>query len=103
MSGHVVYMKIQTLDDVETEGKTVLMRADFNSPIDPTTRETTDSTRIRGHVETVNEFADAKLVVLAHQGRPGDSDFVTLEQQLVTPPLTAPNIQKGYIRSDKPS
>ena len=73
-------MKIQTLNDVETEGKTVLMRADFNSPIDPATGEITDSTRIRGHVETVNDLADAKLVILAHQGRPGDSDFVTLEQ-----------------------
>ncbi|MEA1943728.1 MAG: phosphoglycerate kinase [Euryarchaeota archaeon] len=73
-------MKIHTLDDIETSGKTVLMRADLNSPIDPATGEITDSTRIRGHVETVNDLVDAKLVILAHQGRPGDSDFVTLEQ-----------------------
>ena len=46
-------MKIQILDDVETEEKTVLMRADFNSSIDPATGAIIDNTRIRGHVETV--------------------------------------------------
>lgn len=55
--------------------------ANFNSPIDPATREITDSTRIRGDMETVNDLADAKLMILAHQGRPGDSDFVTPERR----------------------
>ncbi|MFQ6119407.1 MAG: phosphoglycerate kinase [Methanosarcinales archaeon] len=73
-------MNIKTLDDVETKGKTVLLRVDFNSPVDPVTKKITDITRIKRHVETIKDLEDSKLVILAHQGRPGDLDFITLEQ-----------------------
>jgi len=63
----VVYIKIQTLDDVETEGKTVLMRADLYSPIDPATREITDSTYNPRTDGNRNDLADAKLVILPYQ------------------------------------
>ncbi len=72
-----------TLDDVELEGKTVLVRVDFNSPIDVETKRILDETRIRTHGETtIRELVEksAKVVVLAHQGRPGEPDFVPLEQ-----------------------
>ncbi len=36
-----------TLDDLDLDGKTVLVRAEFNSPIDPQTKKITDDTRIR--------------------------------------------------------
>ncbi|MDI6846672.1 MAG: phosphoglycerate kinase [Candidatus Bathyarchaeia archaeon] len=72
-----------TLDDVALEGKTVLVRVDFNSPIDVETKKILDETRIRTHGETtIKELVEkgAKVVVLAHQGRPGEPDFVPLEQ-----------------------
>jgi len=72
-----------TLDDVELAGKTVLVRVDFNSPIDAETKKILDETRIRMHGETtIRELVDkgAKVVILAHQGRPGEPDFVPLEQ-----------------------
>jgi len=75
--------KLLTLDDVELEGKTVLVRVDFNSPIDVETKKVLDETRIKTHGETtIKELVEkgAKVVVLAHQGRPGEPDFIPLEQ-----------------------
>ena len=72
-----------TLDDVNVEGKTVLVRVDFNSPVNPETKKLLDDTRIRAHGETtLKELSEkgAKVVVLAHQGRPGDPDFIPLKQ-----------------------
>ena len=75
--------KLLTLDDVDVEGKTVLVRVDFNSPIDVETKKILDETRIRTHGETtIKELVQkgAKVVVLAHQGRPGEPDFTRLEE-----------------------
>lgn len=71
-----------TLDDVDVSGKTVLVRVDINSPIDPETKRVLDDTRIRLHAKTIKELVDkgAKVVVLAHQGRPGEPDFVPLKE-----------------------
>jgi len=75
--------KILTVDDFDFEGKTTLIRVDFNSPIDPETKKVLDDTRIKAHGETtIKELAQkgAKVVILAHQGRPGDPDFTPLKQ-----------------------
>ncbi|MCK4498368.1 phosphoglycerate kinase [Candidatus Bathyarchaeota archaeon] len=74
---------ILTLDDHSFQGKTVLVRVDFNSPIDPETKRILEDVRIRAHGETtLKELADmgAKVVVLAHQGRPGEADFIPLKE-----------------------
>ena len=74
-----------TLDDCDVQGKTVLVRVDFNAPIHPQTKEITDDTRIRAHAPTLGELAEhgGKVVVMAHQGRPGSSDFSTLQKHSV--------------------
>ncbi len=75
--------KFLTMNDYDFGGKTVLVRVDFNSPIDPQTKRILDDTRIRAHAETtIGELVrkDAKTVVLAHQGRPGSLDFTPLKQ-----------------------
>ena len=75
--------KILTMDDFDFKGKTALVRVDFNSPIDPETKKVLDDTRIKAHGETtIRELAEkgAKVVILAHQGRPGDPDFTPLKQ-----------------------
>lgn len=71
-----------TLDDLEIEGKTTLVRVDINSPVDPVTGIILDDTRIRLHAETIIELSSrgAKTVILAHQSRPGKNDFTTLSQ-----------------------
>ena len=63
--------------------KVVLVRVDFNSEIDPDTKEVTSDVRIRAHGEsTLKELAEkgAKTVVLAHQGRKGDPDYTPLKE-----------------------
>ncbi|HIE14493.1 TPA: phosphoglycerate kinase [Candidatus Bathyarchaeota archaeon] len=72
-----------TLDDFEVKDKVVLVRVDFNSPVDPATKKILDDTRIRAHGETtIKELSErgAKVVILAHQGRPGEPDFIPLKQ-----------------------
>lgn len=68
------------MDDFNFNGRKVLIRVDINSPIDPKTGAITDDTRIRSHAQTIQELLDkgAAVAILAHQGRPGDSDFTTL-------------------------
>jgi len=68
-----------TLDDVVTKGKTVFVRVDINSPLDPKTKQIIDDTRIRMTRYTLESLNDAKVVVGSHQGRPGDEDFTSLE------------------------
>jgi phosphoglycerate kinase len=71
------------MEDFDFKGKTVLVRVDFNSPVDPQTKRVLDDTRIRAHAETtIRELVEkgAKVVILAHQGRPGEPDFIPLYQ-----------------------
>jgi phosphoglycerate kinase len=68
-----------TLDDVKTSGRTVFVRVDMNSPLDPSGKKILDDTRIRMTRETLERLKDAKVVVGSHQGRPGDEDFTPLE------------------------
>lgn len=71
------------MNNFDFRNKTALVRVDFNSPIDPQTKKVLEDVRIRAHGETtIKELAQkgAKIVVLAHQGRPGEADFIPLEQ-----------------------
>ncbi|MCE4618462.1 MAG: phosphoglycerate kinase [Desulfurococcales archaeon] len=74
--------KIGTLDDINVEGKKVLLRVDINSPIDPKTGDILDDTRFRSHLETIETLIDQKaaVVIMSHQGRPTSSDFTRLDK-----------------------
>lgn len=69
-----------TLDDFDFTDKTVLLRVDINSPIDPTTKTILDDTRMRAIVPTIRDLEGAKIVILAHQSKPGKSDFTPLAE-----------------------
>jgi len=69
----------QTLDGLETEGKKVFLRVDINVPLDPSTHQILDDTRIRAIVPTIGELDDAAVVLGSHQSRPGKDDFTSLE------------------------
>ena len=71
-----------TLDDFNLENKTVLLRVDFNMPLDKKTLNILDTTRIDRALPTINELIkkNAKTVVIAHQGRQGSWDFINLEK-----------------------
>lgn len=64
-------MSFKTLDDIgDLTGKTVLVREDLNVPMQD--GAVTDDTRLRATIATLNELSDkgAKVLVLAHFGRP---------------------------------
>ena len=71
-----------TIDDYKLEGQTVILRIDINSSINPKNGNLLDDTRIKRHSATVKELAEmkAKVIILAHQSRPGKLDFVNLEK-----------------------
>jgi phosphoglycerate kinase len=67
----------KTLDDLDPE-QCVLVRLDLNSPVDEGVAQ--DNRRFERHAETVRDLADAghRVALMAHQGRPGDDDFISL-------------------------
>ena len=74
--------EFNTIDDFDVEDKTVLVRIDINAPVDPSSGIILDDTRLKLHAQTVKELSNkgAKVVLLAHQSRPGKKDFSTLAQ-----------------------
>ena len=71
-----------TIDDFEIDGKVIILRVDINSSVNPENGGILDNTRIKRHANTVKELSEkkAKIVILAHQSRPGKLDFVSLEK-----------------------
>ena len=71
-----------TLDNYNFKGKTAFVRVDLNSPVDEKTLAVEKGERISGHAETVRDLSNlgARVVVLAHQGRKGDYDCISLSQ-----------------------
>ena len=79
-------MEFFILDSFDLRGKTVILRVDINSPLDRETLELIDISRIEACVPTIRELTEkeAKVVVIAHQGRPGEWDFVPLKKHALT-------------------
>ncbi len=68
-----------TMDDFDLSDRTVLLRVDINSPINPATGQLLNDARIREHLTTIRELRRSKVALLAHQSRPGKDDFTSLE------------------------
>ncbi len=66
-----------TIDDFDIDDATILVRVDLNSPMDPD-GNILDDMRIRSHLVTLKDLENAKVVLLAHQSRPGKNDFTTM-------------------------
>ncbi len=60
-----------TIDDIELKGKRVLMRADFNVPLDEN-QNITDDRRITAALPTIETILEkgGKLILMSHLGRP---------------------------------
>jgi len=52
----------------------------MNCSVDPDTKMITDSSRIEAIRKTLKDLSKSKVVLMAHQGRPGSDDFISLEQ-----------------------
>ncbi len=66
------------LDDFNLRGKRVLLRLDINSPMDPISGQILDDSRMRAHVDTLDDLSGSKVIILAHQSKPGKKDFTNL-------------------------
>ena len=64
------FSRVRTVDGLDVKGKRVLVRVDFNVPMQD--GEVTDTTRITRVLPTVKQLANggAKVIVLSHLGRP---------------------------------
>jgi len=81
-------MPYRTLDDLKVAGKRVIVRVDFNVPIKD--GKVTDATRIDRVVPTLRELADkgARIVLLAHFGRPDGKIVSSMSLAPVAAPLS---------------
>ena len=80
----------KTLDDLDDiAGKRVLVRVDLNVPV--ADGEVTDTTRIERVAPTILELADkgAKVILLAHFGRPKDGPDPQFSLRIVAPAVEA--------------
>lgn len=71
---------MDSIEDIDLEGKRVLLRTDLNLPVED--GEPQKTVRFERYLETIEELSDrgAKTVVMAHQGRPARQDFLSLEK-----------------------
>lgn len=67
-----------TMDDVILDNKRVLVRVDFNSPMDPN-GNILDDKRVKSHLDTLKALEGCRVVLMAHQSRAGKKDFTTME------------------------
>ncbi|MEM0117934.1 MAG: phosphoglycerate kinase [Conexivisphaerales archaeon] len=68
-----------TLEDIQPENKTILVRADLNTPVDSRGR-LIERMRIEEAAVTLRDLSRSKVVICSHQGRVGRSDYVSMEQ-----------------------
>jgi phosphoglycerate kinase len=69
-------MAKKSIDQVDVAGKTVLMRVDFNVPLDESL-QITDDRRIRMALPSINSVIDrgGRLILMSHLGRPGGNGY----------------------------
>jgi phosphoglycerate kinase len=69
-------MAKKTIDQVEVSGNTVLMRVDFNVPLDEN-QSITDDRRIRMALPSIKSVIDrgGRLILMSHLGRPAGEGF----------------------------
>jgi phosphoglycerate kinase len=79
----------RTLDDLDVNGKRVLVRGDLNVPMRD--GRVSDATRIERLAPTIRELADkgAKVVVMSHFGRPKGKRDETMSLRPLVEPLGA--------------
>lgn len=81
---------IRTIHDLDASGKRVLLRVDFNVPLDKVTGEITDDGRIRAALPTLQHLLKqgASVIAVAHLGRPKSASDSALSLRVVATRLS---------------
>jgi len=66
------FAPMKTIDQYNFSGKKALVRVDFNVPLDKTTFEVTDDTRIRASINSIKKILQdgGSVILMSHLGRP---------------------------------
>ena len=80
---------MKSIAEVDIKGKKVLIRVDFNVPVDDK-GAITDDTRIKAHIRTISYCLDnnAKVILMSHMGRPKGQRVDKLSLKPVAPVLS---------------
>lgn len=63
---------MKTIKDINFDNKKVIVRVDFNVPLNPKTGEIEDDFRIKAHLDTINYLREnnAIIILISHLGKP---------------------------------
>jgi phosphoglycerate kinase len=69
-----------TIEDLPLADKTVFLRVDMNTPVDPSNGKLMELNRIQEASVTIRDLSRSKVVVGSHQGRVGRDDYISMSQ-----------------------
>src|SRR3989442_12423155 len=94
-------MNKKTVRDIDVAGKRVLVRVDFNVPLDAE-RHITDDTRIRASLPTIQYLLEngAAVFLMSHLGRPKGEGNKKYSLVPVAQPLSELLVRPGQMAPD---
>ena len=95
-------LKIFTLKDLDIRGKKVLVRVEFNTPLDKKTGRILDDTRLKVSLPTINYLIKnkAKIILICHLGRPKGKVVESLRTAKIAKRLSKILKKKVYYLDD---
>ena len=95
-------MKKMTIRDIEVKGKRVLVRVDFNVPLDEATGTIIDDSRIQATLPTIKYLIEheAKVILCSHLGRPEGKVVEELRMTVVAERLSQLLGEKVQVTQD---
>lgn len=84
-------MSIVTIKDINVKGKRVLVRVDFNVPLNPVDNSIMDDSRIRATFPTIKYLIEhgARIIICSHLGRPKGKPVDNLKMEPIAQRLSS--------------